>query len=259
MGSFSSLRNLIAAWIAAALASFPIAAGACAVALERYDPTKVVSDGIARGVVINRRGEWPAATFDIRVTQIIEGSVTENSFSINFAKYIFGTCGSIVPLLADGDEAIIYTKQNKDGSSSLTHWSFNPFSKKAIIDANKKAKTRLERRSRYFMAGGEQSGFINPNSKALSYNDPKGWLTYDDDIVKRHFMIVDEIIGVDFKVDQQGNIFDCYAGSMADIEGFSDQVCALVRKRARLVPPMFVEERAGRIALVPPPGAGRGF
>lgn len=256
---FKHLTRLIATYLALALASFPVAAGACAVPLERYDPTKVVSDGIALGVVANRQGEWPTAKFDIKVTKTIEGSLTEKSFSIDFAKYLHGTCGSNVPLLANGDEAVLYTKRNANGSSSLMHWALNPFSKKAIVDANEKAKERSGRRKRYFLAGGEQSGFINTNSKALSYNDPKSWLTYDDDIVKQHFAIIDDLIAVNLKVDQDGNISDCNAGSVADIEDFSDKVCALVRMRARLVPPVFDEERAGRIALFPPPGAGRGF
>jgi hypothetical protein len=97
------------------------------------------------------------------------------------------------------------------------------------------ALLREKRQSVYFSAGG-----------ALSYTDPDTWVTAEElaRLKQNKFDIL-----VSFDVAGDGRIEDCTSGHVKGSQADDLAVCEIIKERIRLVPPLFVEERSGRLDL----------
>lgn len=97
------------------------------------------------------------------------------------------------------------------------------------------ALLREKRQSVYFSAGG-----------ALSYTDPDTWVTAEElsRLKQNKFDIF-----VSFDVGGDGRIEDCTSGHVKGSQADDLAACEIIKERIRLVPPLFVEERSGRLEL----------
>jgi hypothetical protein len=97
------------------------------------------------------------------------------------------------------------------------------------------ALLREKRQSVYFSAGG-----------ALSYTDPDTWVTTEElaRLKQNKFDIL-----VSFEVGGDGRIEDCTSGHVKGSQADDLAVCKIIKERIRLVSPLFVEERSGRLEL----------
>lgn len=232
----------------------PGLANACSAPIDLFDPLKSPSDAIARGVAIDRTGGTFDAKFTIKVVEAVVGEPPLTPHTIDYRKYNQGTCGFSQPLPNQGDDLVLYFSRDEGGALNLNGWQVNPFSDNGLRRRNDNAILWNDRRKKYYVVNKDQEHSWSER-RAISVNDPREWITLADppvgSFVKQHMFDNgnDEeflpYIVIEFDVTDAGKAANCKATVPGGPNDLGPKACELLVQRARLVPPVFPEERKG--------------
>ena len=117
----------------------------------------------------------------------------------------------------------------------------------SVLETNRVAERRELRRTQYYPVN---RSWRYGRTVALSANDPNAWLR-DDDFPPGFFDPPnnDRLMVVAFDVTKDGNMANCLVAQPSGFADFDAKVCALIEERAKLVAPLFPEERSGRYTI----------
>lgn len=236
---FKWRHGLMAAGLLAGLAP---SAFACTVPTEfPYDPTKYPSDVVIEGVATSTEQSDRALYADIKISNAYIGAHPADTYRLKWWVYDgSGMCEPPGPAVKVGQRVRVYLYRS-DGQFKAQGWVLTdeyPKSKDEIQRDQAIARERAARQEKYFQVRG-----------ALSYNDPKDWLTIEDIPELRHSRFP---VYLSFTVGPNGAIEECESGHVEPHQALDLKACKIIVTRAKLVPPKFPEERNGSFDMDPP-------
>jgi hypothetical protein len=245
-------RSVVFTVLACSTAALPQPAGACPVAQHGFDSRRFAADAIVRATLSRREGDAATPIYTFDAVEVIEGMVSQRSFIVKSADHV--VCMSIPSDIEIGSEVILYLRKAAESGWSVTGWDSNPFSTKALRAKSAVARKWSSRRSRYFQLDTLSNAYLPEQEPgALAFNDPKLWFK-PEDIAPILFRSPSSVVTIDFMIDDAGSIINCQATTRVDEVDDLDErerLCDLLRARAKMVPPVFPEERRGRLFLSP--------
>ncbi|WP_447764326.1 hypothetical protein [Sphingopyxis panaciterrae] len=249
-----------------------------------YDPTEYPAKIVIGGMVTGEGRSAGEPFADIQVSDVFVGTFTQPTFRLKWWIYDgSGRCSPPGPNLKKGQQVLIYL-HDLDGEAMgwtavhrigtelpsirdtlseqeiAQYFADVPASRldtkvtvsdlpltgyriirpdadlNQLVSMDQDAALLRERRqAAYFSAGG-----------ALSYTDPDTWVTAEElrQLKQNKFDIF-----VSFEVGGDGRIGDCTSNHVKKAQADDLAVCKIIKERIRLVPPLFAEERSGRLEL----------
>lgn len=252
MRTFSSFPRLPAAFAAlmgaSCLGMIASPAMSCMMAPPPFDPAFTPSDAIVVAQIVGEdavRKGWPSI-FRLKPIRQVYGAGAPDVVKIGGVPPCPSDMG---PAFSTSDRLLLYLRQDQRGGYFLLGWRIagteSDFS--SVLETNRVAERRELRRTQYYPVN---RSWRYGRTVALSANDPNAWFR-DDDFPPGFFDPPnnDRLMVVAFDVTKDGNMGNCFVDQPSGFADFDAKVCALIEERAKLVAPLFPEERSGRYTI----------